>query len=100
MTILVAGTFRLPAANLAAAATAMRRMIEASRAEDGCLEYGYAQDVLEPGLIHVREVWRDRAALDSHFATPHLAQWRAIWPALGIGARSLRVHDLGDGVAI
>ena len=41
----------------------MRAMVEASRAEDGCLGYSYAEDVLEPGLIHVAERWRDRAAL-------------------------------------
>ena len=94
--LLVVGTVRLPAANLAAARPAMARMIAASRAEDGCLAYAYAEDVLEPGLIHVRELWRDRAALDAHFAAAHLADWRASWPALGLGARDLRVYAVGS----
>ncbi len=41
----------------------MKRMSDASRAEDGCVEYGYAEDVLEPGLIHVKELWIDQNAL-------------------------------------
>lgn len=74
----------------------MRRMIEASRAEDGCLDYAYAQDVLDPGLIHVTECWTDEAALERHFASPHLAQWRARWTELGFGERQLRLYTAGE----
>jgi quinol monooxygenase YgiN len=28
--------------------------------------------VLVPGLIHVKELWTDQAALDAHFASAHL----------------------------
>lgn len=73
----------------------MRRMAEASRAEAGCAEYVYAEDLFEPGLIHVRELWADQAALDRHFASEHLIEWRAAWPSLGIGERSLRLFDVG-----
>lgn len=72
----------------------MARMISASRAEDGCEEYSYAEDVLEPGLIHVKELWRDQAALDRHVASDHIARWRATWPDLGMTDRSLRVYDV------
>lgn len=66
--LLIVGTIRLPPENLDAARPVMRRMVEASRAEPGCLDYGYAEDVLDPGLIHVKELWTDQAALDRHFA--------------------------------
>lgn len=95
--LLIAGTIRLPADRLEAARPAMRAMVEASRAEDGCLGYSYAEDVLEPGLIHVAERWRDRAALERHFATPHLATWRACWPGFGIGERALTLFETDDG---
>ena len=91
--ILVIGTIRLPPESLPAARPAMQRMIEASRGEDGCEEYSYAEDVLEPGLVRVMERWRDRAALDRHFTSPHIATWRAAWPELGIGDRQLRLYD-------
>ena len=94
--LLIVGTVRLPAHNLDAARPIMQRMAEASRAEEGCAEYSYAEDLFDPGLIHVKEMWVDQAALDCHFATAHLAQWRAAWPALGIGERDLRVYDVGE----
>ncbi|MGE8318371.1 MAG: putative quinol monooxygenase [Comamonas sp.] len=94
--LLIVGTVRLPAENLDRARPAMRAMVEASRAEPGCLEYGYAEDVLVPGLVHVKELWRDQAALDAHFASTHIAAWRAAWPALGIGDRDLRVYEVGE----
>ena len=47
--LLVLGTVRLPRDNLARAKPVMSRMVEASRAEEGCLDYAYAEDVLEPG---------------------------------------------------
>ena len=93
--MLIAGTIRLPPDRLNAARPAMQAMVEASRAEDGCVEYAYAEDVLDPGLIRVHELWRDRAALDRHFAAPHLAAWRATWPVLGIGERDLRLYEAG-----
>ncbi len=80
--LLIVGTVRLPPENLAKAREAMQRMISASRAEDGCVDYGYAADILEPGLIHVKEMWRDRASLDRHFASAHIAEWRAARPGL------------------
>ena len=94
--LLIVGTIRLPPAMLDDARPAMARMILASRAEDGCLEYGYAEDVIDRGLVHVRERWRDAAAFERHLRTPHLAQWRAAWPALGIGDRDLRRHEVGE----
>lgn len=94
--LLIVGTIRLPACNMDAARPAMRRMVEASRAEDSCMEYGYAEDVLDPGLIHVKEMWVDQHALDRHLASAHIAAWRADWPALGLGDRDLRAYEVGD----
>jgi quinol monooxygenase YgiN len=93
--LLIVGTVRLPFEGRPAARAAMADMIAASRNEDGCLEYAYAEDVLDPGLIHVKEIWRDQAVLDRHFASAHIAAWREAWPALGIGDRSLFCYETG-----
>ena len=94
--LLIIGTVRLPASNMEKARPVMRRMADASRAEDGCLEYGYAEDVFDPGLIHVKERWADQASLDRHFASEHIVERRAAWPALGIGDRDLLVYDVEE----
>ncbi len=94
--LLIVGTVRLPPENMEAARPAMQRMADASRAEEGCEEYTYAEDVFDPGLIHVKELWVDQLALDRHFETEHLAQWREVWPSFGIGERNLRIYDVGE----
>lgn len=91
--ILILGTIRLPPENIAQAKEAMRAMVEATRAEDGCLEYAYAEDLLEPGLVRISEAWRDQAALTAHFNAPHIAAWRAAWPALAITDRRLFAYE-------
>ena len=94
--LLIIGTVRLPPANVERAREAMRAMTLATRAEDGCVEYSYAEDVFERGLIHVKEMWRDQAALDRHFPSGHIGVWRTAWPELGIGNRDLRAYEVGE----
>jgi len=94
--LLIIGTIRLPSSNLDAARPIMKRMVDASRAEEGCIEYVYAEDVLEPGLIHVEERWNGQAELDRHFASKHIAEWRAAWSGLEISDRNLFVYDVDE----
>ncbi|MCP1469806.1 quinol monooxygenase YgiN [Sphingobium sp. OAS761] len=96
MMLLIIGTIRLPADMMDRARPAMQRMADASRAEDGCVDYAYAEDVFDRGLVHVKELWVDQAALDLHFASPHIAQWRATWPDLQIGDRELRAYEVAE----
>ncbi|MER8431670.1 putative quinol monooxygenase [Mesorhizobium caraganae] len=94
--LVIIGTIRLPAERLDEARPAMQRMILGSRTVPGCIDYSYAQDVLDAGLIHVTEVWSDREALDAHFRSPHIADRRASWAALGIGERNLMLYEAGE----
>ena len=94
MTIIIAGTVRVPPENLAGLRPHMEAMLAASRSEDGCITYSYAQDVVEPGLIRVFEAWRDQAAIDAHFAAPHMATWRAAWPGFGVTDRRLSLYEI------
>ena len=94
--IIILGTVRLPAENMDAARPVMAAMARASRAEDGCMAYAYAEDVFEPGLIRVSEVWRDRAALEAHLKAPHMDAWRAARAALGVGERNINLYQASD----
>ena len=93
MTLIIAGTVRVPPGNITAFKPHMLAMLTASRAEDGCYEYSYAVDVADPGLIRIYEAWRDQAALDAHFQTPHMATWRSHWPAFGVSDRKLFAYE-------
>jgi quinol monooxygenase YgiN len=94
--LLIVGTIRLAAGLLDAARPSMATMVEASRVEVGCLEYSYSEDLFDAGLIHVKERWSDRVALDQHFKSAHLATWRDNWPSLGIGERNLYLYEVGE----
>ena len=92
--LLIVGTIRLPPDRISDARPFMKRMVEATRAELGCHDYCYAEDVLDPGLVHVKELWSDRDALDRHFSSDHIREWRASWPDLGIGSRQLVLYEV------
>jgi quinol monooxygenase YgiN len=95
MTVVILGTVRLPPERLDDARRHMAAMVAGSRAEDGCLEYAYGEDVLEPGLIRVSEIWRDQAALDLHARSEHMKTWRAAAPELGLHDRRLVAYEAG-----
>lgn len=91
--IVIAGFFRFPPENLAAAQPVMAQVIAASREEAGCEHYAFSHDILEPGMIRVSELWTDQAALAAHAASPHVAAWRAAGSALGIHDRTLTGYE-------
>jgi quinol monooxygenase YgiN len=96
VSLIVAGTVRAPPEHLEGLRPHMAAMMAASQAEDGCFAYNYAEDVTEPGLIRVFERWRDQAALDAHFATDHMARWRAVWPSFGVSDRRLFAYEVSS----
>jgi quinol monooxygenase YgiN len=96
MNVIVAGTVRVPPANIARIKPAMDRMLAASRAEDGCIAYSYAVDVQDPGLVRIFEVWRDQAALEAHFRTPHMAEWRSAGAGLELSDRKLFLYQIAS----
>jgi quinol monooxygenase YgiN len=89
--IIIEGTFRV--ADIARAWPHMEAMIEASRREAGCIDYAYAADLMEPGLVRVSERWESRAALAAHLTTPHILAWRSQWAVAGVSARDLRLYE-------
>ena len=93
--IAVLGTFRFPPEVVDQARPLMREVVEATRAEPGCSAYCYAEDVGEPGLIHVTEIWDSREALAAHFATQHMRQWVEDRARLGFHDRVISLFELG-----
>lgn len=94
MSLIVAGTVRLPPEALGALRPHMIKMLTASRLEDGCEVYSYGEDVADPGLIRVFEMWRDRAALDAHFASAHMLEWRKACAEHRVGDRKISAYDV------
>jgi quinol monooxygenase YgiN len=100
MSVAVIGQFRMPPENMAAARPAMAKVMLATRAEDGCIEYNYAEDVLDPGLIRVSEVWASEPKLMAHLQTPHMAVWAEERTALGLSGRKITVYAVSNARAL
>ena len=94
--VAVIGQFRMPAEAMEQARPMMRKVMEATRAEDGCIEYNYAEDVLDPGLIRVSEVWESRERLAVHLNTEHMAVWGEERAALGLSGRAISVFEVSS----
>ena len=94
--LIIMGTIRLAPERLADAHRHMATMVEASRHEDGCQLYAYAEDLFDPGLIRVNEIWRDQSALDAHLHSEHIKVWRAVWSELGLHDRRLVAYEAGE----
>ena len=98
--LIVAGTFRLPRERRSAAREAMNRVIAASRAENGCIAYSYAEDLLEPGLFRVSEAWENREALAAHFEAPHMLAWQRERDELGMTDREVTAFTVSGEEAL
>lgn len=98
--IVVIGQFRLPPERMEDAHPVMRRVMEATRAENGCVEYNYAEDLLDPGLIRVSELWHTREQLAAHMQTKHMADWQREREILGMTGRVVTVFEAGEGVPL
>jgi len=94
--IVVIGSFRVPPGMVEIVKPAMEAMVTASRTEEGCIHYAYAFDVVDEGLVRVSETWRDRDALEAHFRTAHIAEWRAQVSALAVTDRDLIAYETTD----
>jgi quinol monooxygenase YgiN len=74
----VMGTARLAPGEIERLVPALAKQSAASEAEDGCEQYTFSRDIRDPDLLIVSERWRDQAALDAHFAMPHMAEFNAV----------------------
>lgn len=98
--IAVLGSFRLPIGSLEQARPLMCAVIAATLAEDGCRDYSYAEDVAEPGLFRVTELWDSRDALARHFETVHMRRWIEQRAELGFFDREVSAHEIGAPEAL
>ena len=58
--------------------------------ESGCRQFDIVEIEGTPARVLFYEVYDDRAAFDTHLQTPHLARFRAGFPALIVEQRTVR----------
>ena len=78
---------------------ALADVIASTRAEDGCEDYGCYEDTQQHGRYVFVERWRDRAALDRHVRTPHMAAWMKVAGPRMKSARGV-VYDVASSTEL
>ena len=76
--IVVQGEARFHPEDMAQVREATPAMIQATRAEAGCIAYAYAEDFLEPGLVRIVERWESEPEMKAHLTSPHMAAFAAV----------------------
>ena len=94
--IIVSGRVNVAPGALDKVRSEMEENIRATRAEEGCIEYSYGVDVLDPNSILILEYWESWEALARHGKQPHMATWGKALSAAGIVSRELRFFEAGE----
>ena len=79
--LIVTGTFEVAPEDRAAFLRGREEAMRTSRAEDGCLDYVFAADPIEPGRVILFEQWESEEALAAHIAAMRAARAAAPAPA-------------------
>lgn len=95
--IQINGTITMKEGAIEAARDALVEMMEKSRAEDGCLDYCFAQDLSDPNRLILFERWRDEQALQAHMRSEHMARFQQTMAANPPIARDLRIYHTDEG---
>ena len=98
--IVVLARVETSAADVEALRDVLREMEEATRAESGCHDYSFCQEVSDPDAIRIVELWESMDALAAHFATPHMAKFNAALAGRPPRSMTLKVHELGAELAL
>lgn len=68
----------------------------ASRAEEGCISYRLYEDTERENEFVFIEEWADEAALQSHFATPHIAAFMRAIPTAIVAPPDVKFHTIAS----
>ena len=90
--LIVAGVIKIDPARRAEGEEAFNKMRAATLKEPGCLEYQAYADRDDAGTLFMFEKWKDQAALDAHFVSPHMAEFGAALGGLGIRGMDVKKY--------
>jgi quinol monooxygenase YgiN len=93
--IIVTGTFELPDNRVEDMKTAAAAMVAETVKEEGCIEYQFWQSIISPTTFRVYEEWESHEHLEAHFATPHMATFRAKLGGFGEFTRQVKKVEAG-----
>jgi quinol monooxygenase YgiN len=94
--LIIAGEFRMRPGTRDLFLDAVAPMVAATLEEPGCRAYAFTPDPGDGDLIRLWELWDDEDALAGHFASAHMADWRARSGDLPITLRMVDKYTVSD----
>lgn len=73
-TVHAVATIPIRADALELARSSLAELVEATRAEEGCVAYTAYESATQPGLFVTIEEWRAQDDAERHLTTPHVAR--------------------------
>ncbi|MBX3493803.1 MAG: antibiotic biosynthesis monooxygenase [Parvibaculum sp.] len=92
--IVITGTAKIADQNRTAFRPVAERQVTLSRAEAGNVAYGYYEDQMEPGRFFFYEEWKDRAAVDFHFAQTYCHEFMEAARALAETPPEISIREV------
>lgn len=99
-TVAVFGILRFPPDRVAEVRPHLRKLVEATYQNDGCIAYDIAEDPFDPGIIRFSELWPDRESLARHLKAPHIEPWRVVARNHGLMERKFTAFDITGSWAV
>ena len=98
--IVVTGYLTIDPAKRAEVEAAVATLVPLTVAEEGCVEYRYAADLLEPNRINIWEQWESEEAMTAHMGTSHLADFMTVMGTCIGGPLAIDRHDVASSSKI
>lgn len=92
-TVTVIAVFRIRSGAEERFVRAARAVVPETRAESGCIAYSLHRHADDPTLFMFYEIWRSKADLDFHLATPHIAAFLGEADAVREGDIEVTIWD-------
>ncbi|MCH2409155.1 MAG: antibiotic biosynthesis monooxygenase [Acidimicrobiales bacterium] len=92
--LIIAGTIRIEKPATEEVLEACRNMMEATHEEEGCIDYVFSVDPLDPKVLRVFERWETQEALNDHFLASHMNPFREAMAGWGVEGMDILKFDV------
>ena len=92
--LVIIGTMNVEPSDRDALLEAAKAVMVETLKEEGCLDYCFTADLIDPGVVHIVEKWVSEAHLDSHRQTEHIMTFRRAIKPLQVSGLDFTLHEV------
>ncbi|MBL4665883.1 MAG: antibiotic biosynthesis monooxygenase [Sneathiella sp.] len=92
--VAVFGILRFPPERISEVLPHLKKFVDTTYENDGCIAYDVAEDPFDPGLIRFSELWPDQESLAKHLRAPHIDPWRLVAKQCGLIKREFTSYEI------